>query len=228
MRHLSYPPPDDLGPLIASDSKSSVSEEEAPDDLVGDSDNENNDDPLQDDLEEFAVEESFSGIQFNRLLPTAYSFDSFHVGLLTRYADHDKDEWYWAVISNVADVSEDGSFDIDFRLCVKVDPSNNGIRVRFPDGFYELLIDRISFQHEVTNIKDLAVGDHVRFLKPSSSEWYMGWITTTNRNSMLVKITCERDRNMIKRFLHLSITGIVRVPMIPDDIIESEYGGEIP
>ena len=154
-------PPDDFG-AHASDSKSSFS------------DGENTDDPLPDDLEVSFVEESFEGIQFARLLPTAYKFESFHVGLLVRYADHDKDRWHWAVVSNVGDVAEDGLFDIYFRLCGNVDPTDNGVCVRFPEGFYELLIDDTSFQHKVTNLNDLAVGDHIRFFKPSSNEWNMG------------------------------------------------------
>ena len=93
-------PQDDLGPPSASESKSSVT------------DSENRDQELPDDLVDSFVEDSIQEVGFKRLLPTVYSHQSFHVGLLIRYADHDKDNWFWAVVSNVSEEQEDGTFDL--------------------------------------------------------------------------------------------------------------------
>ena len=80
------------------------------------------------------------------MLPTAYSHQSFHVGLLIRFADHDKDNWCWGVFSNVSEEEEeDGTFDLDLQLCGEVNPIDNDVQLQFPDDFYELLIDGDSF-----------------------------------------------------------------------------------
>ena len=208
-------PPDDLAPQSADESPQEQS--------IGEIENAG----LPDDLDVSYVEESFVEEKFDQLLPSAYTQESFHVGQLIRYADHDRDTWYWGVVSKVGDVSNDGSFDMHLRLCGNIDPADNGVCLRFPGDFYEILIDDKSYQHSVTDIQHLSKGDHIRFRDAASNQWYMGWITTSGRITFKISFTCEYNRNQEMRFIFGNLTGVCRVPMLPIDVIESTFGGDL-
>ena len=207
---LAIHPPDDLGPQSDTEVRPDESRAEI---LI---------EALSDDLDESYVEESFvEEVKFERLLPTFYTHVYFHIGRVIRYADHDKDEWYWAVVSDTGDVSNDGSFDMYLRLCGDINPADNGVCIRFPDEFYEIYIDDDSYQYQVTNIHQLSKGDHIRFYITKKGQWLMGWITNVLRTFMYVRLTCENNRNQLDRFNFKSLSRISRVPMIPVDIIDT-------
>ena len=63
------------------------------------------------------------------------------------------------------------------RMCGDFDPADNDQQLRFPDDFFEILIDDNSYQHKVSNIQELNKGDHIRFR--NANRWYMGWINST-------------------------------------------------
>ena len=152
-------------------------------------------------------------MKFDQLVPSNYTRVSFHVRVLTRYADHNKDDWNWGVVSKVDDVSSDGSFDMHLRMCGQVDPSNNGLCLRFPEDFYEILVDAESYQHNVIVIEQLNKGYHVRFHDVASNSWYMGWITTKERTVFKVRLTCEYNRNQEMQFIFENLTSVCHLPM---------------
>ena len=121
----------------------------------------------------------------------------------------------------------DGSFDIQLRLCGMVDPSDNLVSIRFPDGFFEITIDEISFQHRVSDIVELAIGDHIRFCVYETQVWHMGWVRRKTARTIYVELTCEPNRNELHRFRYRSLSNIMHVPMIPEDIIEKEFDGDL-
>ena len=98
------------------------------------------------------------------------------------------------VISEVGVDSEEGSFELFMRLCGDINPADNGECFQFPYDFYELWIDEVSYQHEVTNMEQLTPRDHIRFLNIPSSTWYMGWVTKIERSTIHVLLTCENER----------------------------------
>ena len=181
-------PPDDLGPVIENDQSSEHSLSQEPSAA------------LPDDLEESYVEDSFVEQKLDMLPPTQYQHSSFHVGQLIRFTDYNKESWAWAVISEVGVDSEEGSFELFMRLCGDINPADNGECFQFPDDFYELWIDEVSYQHEVTNMEQLTPVDHIRFLNIPSSTWYMGWVTEVEMSSIHVLLTCENERDETKSF----------------------------
>ena len=108
-----------------------------------------------------------------------------------------------------------------------MNPSDNGTYLRFPDEFYELLIDGDSFQHYVSTITDLNIRDHIRFSVVSTGIWRMWWITRTSRVSIWVRFICEMDRGVVQRFLFTTITSIARVPMIFEAIVQTAYDNDL-
>ena len=112
-------------------------------------------------------------------------------------------------------------------MCGLVDPSDNRMCIRFPDGFCEVKIDEISYQHAVMEIDELAVGDHIRFRISRTQVWRMGWVRRKSARSIWVQLTCETDCNHTQRFIFRLLSNVTHVPMIPEDIIEKEFDGDL-
>ena len=42
-----------------------------------------------------------------------------------------------------------------------------------------------------------------------------------------VRLTCEYMRDQVKRFTFDNVSDVCRVPMLPEDVIESIHGGDL-
>ena len=116
-------------------------------------------------------------------------------------------------------------FELLVRLHDNIGPSNNRISLSFPDQFYEIFIDKKSFQHKVQDVRKLPVGEHVRFAFRRRT--VMGFIQRFTRRKVFLKLSSEDGHDHVVGYDFGSITDVCTVPMLTSDIIEDTYGGDL-